>query len=211
MREAMPYTFAGQYMQDPRPDGGGAFKTAMFDVLDAAPSGAVRWVRAWDLAGSNDGDYTAGVKMARLPDGRILVADVVRMRGLAHEVRAAMLATATRDGGAVKISLPQDPGQAGKDQAASLTRMLAGYSVTTRIPSGDKQTRAEPLAAQVNVGNVSLVRGAWNAAFLEEMESFPVGDHDDQVDASADAFGHIFGTPTQAIEFTAVERRRGAL
>jgi predicted phage terminase large subunit-like protein len=32
------------------------------------------------------------------------------------------------------------------------------------------------------------VRGAWNEDFFSELESFPEGSHDDQVDAASGAF-----------------------
>ena len=51
--------------------------------------------------------------------------------------------------------------------------------------------RAEPFAAQVNAGNVAIVRAAWNGALVEEMRSFPNGKHDDQIDAEAGAFNSI--------------------
>jgi predicted phage terminase large subunit-like protein len=51
--------------------------------------------------------------------------------------------------------------------------------------------RADPLAAQWQAGNVKLVRGAWNKAYLDEMEAFPAGSHDDQVDASSGAFNKL--------------------
>ena len=57
--------------------------------------------------------------------------------------------------------------------------------------TGDKATRAAPAASQVNVGNVALVRGSWNAAFVEELRDFPTGRKDDQVDAFSRAFGML--------------------
>ncbi|MDE2468069.1 MAG: phage terminase large subunit, partial [Bradyrhizobium sp.] len=59
----------------------------------------------------------------------------------------------------------------------------------------DKATRAAPLASQVNVGNVSVVRGAWNRAFLDELAGFPSAAHDDQVDAAALAFEALIAPP----------------
>jgi phage terminase large subunit-like protein len=52
-----------------------------------------------------------------------------------------------------------------------------------------------PLASQWNAGNVKLLRGDWNAAYLSEIASFPFGTNDDQVDASSGAFGKLANTP----------------
>ena len=66
------------------------------------------------------------------------------------------------------------------------------YSMTL-AETGDKVTRAEPLAAQVNVGNVLMLRGPWNEPLIEEMRLFPNGAFDDQVDALSRAFGELLG------------------
>ena len=57
--------------------------------------------------------------------------------------------------------------------------------------SGDKITRAEPFAAQVNIGNVLMVRGDWNQALINEMRIFPNGTNDDQVDSLSRSFSEI--------------------
>jgi len=188
MERAAPYVFAGQYLQRPAPPEGGIIKPDAMPTIDALPAGDIRWVRGWDLAAAVDGDYTAGAKLGKLPDGRYVIADMVRVRCGPDERDAALTNTATRDGGLVRISLPQDPGQAGKTQALYLTRRLAGYRVNASPESGDKITRAQPLAAQINVGNVLMLRGPWNQELMEEMRLFPNGVHDDQVDALSRAF-----------------------
>lgn len=189
------------YQQNPRPGEGALFKTALLQVSPAPLPG--KSVRAWDLAataqlGTRDPDWTVGVRMTRTVQGKFMVDDVVRLRGAPDEVEAAILATASRDGRAVQIHLPQDPGQAGKAQILYLTRILAGYSVQSQIASGDKATRAAPLAAQMNVGNVALVQAAWNRAFIEELSGFPASAHDDQVDAAADAFAALAASPDRS-------------
>ena len=114
--------------------------------------------------------------------------DVVRLRGGPEDVERSILATAKRDGRAVRIGLPQDPGQAGKQQIQYLTRLLAGSVVVSSLESGSKETRAAAVAAQCNIGNVSVLRSGWNRAFLEELRDFPNGAKDDQVDALSRAF-----------------------
>lgn len=110
---------------------------------------------------------------------------------------------AVRDGVKTRISLPQDPGQAGKSQVLYLTRQLAGFSVSASPESGDKVTRAEPFAAQVNVGNVLLLDdGTWDtAAFLNEMKMFPNGRNDDQIDACSRAFNELMDTRTGMLDW----------
>ncbi len=187
--------WAALYQQRPAPLDGALFKPDQLQAIDAEPAG-VEWVRAWDFGATRDGDPTVGAKLG-LRDGRPIIADIVRLQGPPEVVERTLLATASRDGSRVKIDLPQDPGQAGKSQVQHFTRLLAGYTVRSSPETGDKVLRAEPLAAQVNVGNVSMVRGAWNQALIDEMRSFPNGSHDDQVDALSRAYGH-FVAPTSA-------------
>ena len=112
-----------------------------------------------------------------------------RARALALQTHTAVITW--KDGKVVRISIPQDPGQAGKSQVLYLTKKLAGYRVTSSPESGDKVTRAEPMAAQINVGNVSMLRAPWNDALVAEMRVFPNGSHDDQIDAGSRAFNEL--------------------
>jgi len=189
------YAVAGQFQQLPAQREGGMFKRQWFEIVDAVPAGAKR-VRRWDLAATeasaaNNPDWTVGLRMAMSPDGVFFIDDLVRFRGSAATVERAIRATASQDGRDVAIRLPQDPGQAGKAQAAALIRMLAGYDVAAAPETGSKQTRARPLEAQAEAGNVKLLRGEWNDAFLAELSDFPSGQFDDQVDAAAGALNAL--------------------
>lgn len=168
-------------------------------------------VRAWDLGstakvGTRDPDYTVGVLMSRTPQDRYIVENVVRDRGSPQFVEELIVSTAEADGPDVTVSLPQDPGQAGKSQVSYLASRLAGYRVVRKIPSGDKATRAMPLASQVNVGNVSCLNAGWVRDLKTEMADFPNGTHDDQVDAMVDAFTHL--VPRRRVENPAGRHHR---
>ena len=153
-------------------------RTQLGKRLDAVPTDVVRWVRCWDLAASEktqkgDPAYTAGVLMGKRSNGRYIIADVVNRQMAASDVRKTILMTAQMDRdkyGDVRIRLPQDPGQAGKEQAESYIKFLSGFNVTTELESGSKATRAEPMAAQ------------WQAAIstyspaMERAVSAPTGE-----------------------------------
>lgn len=181
------------YQQSPTVSDGELFKPDQIKPIDALPSGGVTWARGWDLASVTGGDYTAGVKLGRTKDGLYIVADVERFQRGPDERDRAIRNAAELDGHETLVSIPQDPGQAGKTQVLYLTRSLSGFRIVSSPESGDKVTRAEPAAAQVNVGNVRMLRGAWNTAFLDELRMFPNGKHDDQVDALSRAFGELIG------------------
>jgi predicted phage terminase large subunit-like protein len=191
--------WAALYQQRPRPTEGALFKTGLIIAIDAIPSGAT-FIRAWDLAataqvGTRDPDWTVGLKLARLPDGRWIVADVARDRLDPSGVEKMILATASQDGPTVKISLPQDPGQAGKSQSRNLAGKLAGYDVHVSREDGDKAVRATAVAAQCGVGNLLVLKAPWNAVFLDELSGFPSASKDDQVDALSRAFNVLNSGP----------------
>ena len=94
--------------------------------------------------------------------------------------------------GRINITIPEDPGAAGKFQTQYLFRHLAGHNISKIKPTGKKEVRAEGIASQVNAGNVYLVKGDWNKSFIDELRTFPLGKHDDQVDAMSDAFSQLF-------------------
>lgn len=191
MEQASPYVFAGQYRQRPAPPEGGIIKPDNISIVQAIPAGT-HLLRGWDFAASEkDGDFTAGGQLGVMPDGRWIICDMVRFQGGPHKVEAALVNTAKRDGDTCKISIPQDPGQAGKSQTAYFTKALAGFSVMSSPESGNKITRAEPLAAQINVGNVVMLKGEWNTALINEMRMFPNGKYDDQIDALSRAFASL--------------------
>jgi predicted phage terminase large subunit-like protein len=190
-------SFAALYQQKPMSDDGGMFKASWFEIVNELPAKR-SVVRAWDLAASKDGDYTVGVKMSKDSAGIFYIENVIRMRDTPLAVERKVFSTAAEDGRSTQIFLPQDPGQAGKSQAQSFIRRLAGYNVKAIRPTGPKETRASAFAAQCEARNVKLVRGSWNQAFLDELELFPLGVNDDQVDAASDAFNSLLG-PRRAV------------
>jgi predicted phage terminase large subunit-like protein len=181
------------YQQHPTIAEGNFFKPGFIPIVDAIPPG-LTYVRAWDFAATqNAGDYTVGLKLGfdRKNVFKVIV-DVVRGQYAPEQVKQLLKATAEKDGRHCKILIPQDPGQAGKAQVQNLVALLQGFSVKAVLPSGSKETRADPVASQVNVGNIGMVRSGWNWALIEELRNFPFGKNDDQVDAFSDAYNHTF-------------------
>ncbi len=194
------YAVAGQNQQRPSARGGIMFRRSWFGICKAAPAG-LRKVRGYDLAATEKKEkdtsitgpaYTCGVLLSRDQDGIFYVEHVTRYRETGATVKRNIRNTAEQDGKAVEIDLPQDPGQAGKAQAQDMIAMLAGWKAYASVESGDKVTRADPVAAQAEAGNIKVVEGPWNEAFFAELELFPAGAYKDQVDALSRAFSrHI--------------------
>lgn len=139
-----------------------------------------------------DPDYTVGVLMGRHRDGTFWVLDVARERLGPAGVRALIRQTAEADGSAVPVRIEREGGASGKIAAADIVaRDLAGFVAQAVRAKGSKAERAEPFAAQVEAGNVRVVRNRHTPAVLDEMRAFPTGAHDDAVDAMSLAFGEV--------------------
>lgn len=186
--------FDALYQQRPSPKEGYFFDVTKLQIVDAAPAEGRR-CRGWDKAGTpGGGDYTAGGKVSKAPDGLFYIEDMSRGQWDTATRDRTIRQTAELDGKACHQKGEQEPGSGGLEAAENFIRLLAGFSVSNEKSTANKEIRADPLSSQINAGNVRLVRGDWNKAFLEEMRQFPFGKHDDQVDAVSLAFNHLNST-----------------
>lgn len=193
------YFWNALFQQRPRPQSGGMFQRAWFTIVDAVPADVVARVRYWDKAGTQGGGaYSAGVKMSRGRDGILYVEHVERGQWSSHNRNQTMRTTAQLDGVGTTVWTEQEPGSGGKESAEATVLLLAGFDVHTETATGDKVTRARPFSAQAEAGNVRLVRGPWNKAYLDELEAFPHGTYKDQVDGSSGACNKVTLEPTSA-------------
>jgi predicted phage terminase large subunit-like protein len=204
LQKADPRGFEALYQQNPTPPGGDMFLGDWFgpdSMVDALPADC-RYVRYWDKAGTEktENAATAGVLMAKAPNGVYYIVDVVRGHWRAGVRESLIRRIAEIDGPNVEVFVEQEPGSGGKEQAQATIINLAGFRIKADRVTGDKVTRAHPLAAQCSVGNVRIVRDSpvrrWNAGFLKELLVFPQGAHKDQVDAAAGAFNKLALVPT---------------
>ena len=201
MVEGGDYAVAGQLQQRPVPREGGMFKTDKLCFVDEIPEDVTGTrVRGWDMAGTGQrpgekkgskAAWTVGAKLLLDWEGNLWIEDVVRFRGEPDEVLARIVEVAEQDGSEVQISIPQDPGQAGKAQVNHYAKHLHGYDVVFSPESGDKDLRATPFSAQVNVGNVRVLRAPWNGPLVAEIGLFPGSTFKDQVDALSRAYGEM--------------------
>lgn len=189
-------------------DSGILFKRDWFHLIDreAVPESFDQEVRAWDLAASEvltnrKADYSVGIKVGRVGD-KFYVLDIRRFRENPKETASRVYTTALTDGIYVPIIMERDPGQAGIVVVDNYKRnILKGFTVEDLRLTGSKEVRATPASGQVEAGNVFVVKSYWTGAFLSELEKFPYGAHDDQVDAFATAMNKLI-LPTKIEVFT---------
>lgn len=188
-----------------RPSAGNMFRRSWFEYVDAPPVNIIKRLRYWDRAATKPAnplkpvaktspDWTAGLLLLRDGNGVFYVAHVERFQETPLKVKERIRNIATGDGVRTSIGLEQDPGQAGVAEVQDVQRFLAGFITKAILVQRDKVTRANPVSAQSQTGNIKIVKGAWNKTFLDELEAFPTeGVKDDQVDAFSGAFNLMMG------------------
>ena len=158
----------------------GFWKSEWCEVLPLPDGRAVKRIRAYDLASSlpsdtnRNPDWTVGVLMSKNKDNYFTIEDVLRFRDRFHGVEQKIIEQAHIDGPQVEILLPLDPGAGAGSYARSFQAKLAGLGFTVRLvrPNLAKETRFGPFAAMSEAGYVRLVKGDWNADYIQELEAF---------------------------------------
>lgn len=174
---------------------GAMFRRQWFTYADAAPRG-LDWYRYWDLAASikESADYTAGARVAFDDDGVLYIEDVTRVKAEWPDVQKLIIKTALMEPGTILGIEEALHGLAGLQELRRRPELITTTIRGIRVDR-DKKTRAMPWAARAEAGKCVIIRGDWNQTFLDEVVSFPVGRHDDMIDAVSGAVGMI-GTGT---------------
>ncbi len=193
---------------------GAFFDRSWFDVYESVPEwkDVVCACRAWDIADSRptperpNPDWTAGVLLYLLKNGRVVVCDVQHVRESEGAVDELMARIAVQDGPRVTIGLFQDPASAGKRDVrhlqTALRKALPSANITVELAGKGKDSKltyARPFSAYVDPRTMAdgrelravIVRAPWNSAYLGELVAFPPTDkalHDDMVDATGRAW-----------------------
>lgn len=185
---------------------GNMFRRQWFDgrIVDSLPPGVQirRSVRYWDLASTDeekaikekgDPDYTASVLQVLGTDGNIYVMEITRDRLSPAGVENLVRSIAHRDGrsNGTVTWMEQEPGSSGVNTVHSYRKLLLGFNFRSERPTGNKVERARTASATCENGMVYLVKGAHTEAFLDELQAFPTGAHDDMVDAFAAGLNKI--------------------
>ena len=187
------------YQQHPIAAGGDLFPVDRFNVITSIDRSQIKKsVRYIDKAGTQDGGaYTAASLVHDMKDGRTLVEDVLRGQWSALEREKRLMQACKADAEVCpryQVWFEQEPGSGGKESAEDSVRRFKQFDVRLDKVTGSKEVRAEPYAAQVQAGQVSIKAAEWNRDFLDEHEQFPMGKYKDQVDATAGAYNKLAST-----------------
>lgn len=186
------YGAAGQLQQRPTPRGGGMIKRGWWRFYKVAPSKFDRVIDSWDMTfkDSKSSDFVAGHKWGKIG------ADAYLLSRIHDRMDFPTAQQAVKNLAAI---LPQSSAKLIEDKAngsaiiASLQRIVPGLIPVE--PEGSKQARASAVSPYIEAGNVFLPDPSiapWIEEFIAECAAFPLGAHDDDVDAMSQALARLF-------------------
>ncbi len=195
------YSWSALYQQNPVPAEGGLFKRVKFNIVDREPADIEFIVRYWDLALSErtSADHTVGVKFGITKERRIVILDVERFQVDWDDVPDRIERVALKDGNRIPIGIETAFFHTQAVKKLLQRQRLHLFSIKGYPVDTDKFTRALPFAARVGEGMVDVLRRNWTEAYLDELCGFPLGAHDDQVDASSGAYLMLDKRPIMAV------------
>lgn len=184
------YEWAGLYQQRPFVKGGKLFKDNPVRYENVLLNGAVITI-GLDTASSKktSADWTAFVILAKMRTGVVQVIDVVHEKLDIIELAEKCKMIQKKYNQTITIE--------SSSQALPILQYLEQQRIriTPVAPIGDKFTRAQPVVAAWNRGDIAVpVQSPWLLKFLEEVTDFTgtsLDSHDDQVDALAYAYNQI--------------------
>ncbi|MBD2779899.1 phage terminase large subunit [Xenorhabdus szentirmaii] len=188
------YFWSAMYQQSPKPSGGTIFKEDWINYYlpKDLPEKFDKVIHSWDMTfkDSEGTDYVVGQVWGKKGANAYLL----------HQVRARMSFTATLK--AVKAmaeDFPQGRRKLVENKAngpAVIDTLKNTVSGLIPIePDGSKVARAHAVTAEWEAGNIYLPHPdttPWVKQFVEEITTFPVGAHDDMVDAMTQALRDLY-------------------
>lgn len=194
------YEWDSQFMGTPRSAVGNQVDVAKlrYAMPEEVPWDSLVPTRGWDLALSENqtSDYTAGALCAKHMDtGDLWIIDMFHHRMAWAKLKNNMINTSLNDKqtrGIHNIGIEGVSGFKAVFDEIQLALLGEVHCTLRNPPRGGKLVRAQPWLNKVEAGKVVVVRGSWNKAFVDELEQFPSGAHDDQIDAVSIAYEQLF-------------------
>lgn len=199
LKEMGERLFSSIYQQNPLDETGSFFNIDMIQWHDTIfDSYYANKVRSWDLAYSDESkgdinDSTAGVPMYKVNDHHYVITDF-EYGQYGEKLKEKLLSIAKMDGSNTKILLETGTkGGASKFLYTEYESYLKGYRVEQSEPIGSKVDRAYAFKEAILDGkiHVHIINPELREIFIKQLKAFPLGKHDDIVDACAYAYNYL--------------------
>jgi predicted phage terminase large subunit-like protein len=166
---------------------GALFRRDWFRIVASAPEN-LQWVRYWDLAASvkTTADFTASVAIAMDDDGNLYLKEGIHLRAEWPDVQKIMIRTMLEEEHTFHYIEEALHGLAAIQELMRIKEIAHIHIGGIRVVK-DKVQRAMAWASRAEQGKVHIVAGSWMNEFLDEVTMFPMGRHDDYVDAVSGA------------------------
>lgn len=183
----IPRTWSALYQQRPAPDSGDYFKREWIHAVDHLPPRNTMLIYGGSdyAVTANGGDYTVHVVVGLDPDGRMYLLDMWRGQASSDTWVEAFCDLVLKW---KPIGWAEETGQIKSGVGPFLVRrMLDREAYVAReafATRGDKAIRAQSIRGRMALSGLFISKDApFMSDLINEMMSFPVGVHDDQVDA----------------------------
>ena len=190
--------YEAQYQQDPAPPEGAMVKDAWWRYWLELPAGLTGWLQSWDMTftDSEASDFVVGQVWARRAAEKYLVDQIRGQWDFPTTIQ--MVRAFSAKWSAATLKLVEDKAN-GPAVIATLRREVGGFVPIT--PKGGKVARLAAVSPSIEAGNVFIPDPSiapWVVDYVLEHSRFPVGVHDDQVDATSQALDRL-NRPEQVI------------
>jgi len=181
------------YQQRPTSDEGNIIKRDWFKFYQFLPAKFDQVIMSADLTfkDTKNSDYVVIQIWGKLGANKYLI-DQVRAR-MDFPTTIAAIEALTRKYPKANAKLIEDKAN-GPAVISALKAKISGLIAVE--PQGSKEARACAVSPEIEAGNVWLpdpLLASWVKDFIEEVVSFPLGRHDDMVDAMAQALNRLRG------------------
>lgn len=201
--------WAALYQQKPIPDGGAVFKEEWIRTYTAVdlPAKFDEVILSWDMSfkDKDSSDFVVGQVWGKA-GGQFFLLDQMRGRwGFVETVERVKQLCAMYPQAVTKLVEDKANGTAVID---SLRRAIHGIIPVN--PTNSKTARAHSITPLWEAGNVLLPSPQmcpWVEAYISELLQFPMGAHDDQIDAMTQALNHFISKRTIVVPRSAIRQR----
>jgi predicted phage terminase large subunit-like protein len=180
------YAFAGQYMQNPAPAGGGMFKQIWWKRWKVLPKMQYRQIfgdTAQEIKKEND--YSVFQCWGLGIDGNAYLIDQIRGKWEAPELLRTAIDFWNKHVVETNGKLRNMVVEKKVSGSGLIQTIQRDYKIPILpiLPDKDKITRAAGVVSQIEAGFVYIPENApWVSDFIHETSLFPNASHDDQVD-----------------------------